>query len=354
MNCPHRASAKPPRGVFVAIAGPKCSQSIARRGEAHRFTGERDTHDLASATLWSHRSRVRSCARETAATMADVESQSEIDTAEFRELEVGPWRIVICESLVESFRSLAHSIDFAAQKEAHSLGTLCEDASGRGRNALVELPGHPERLNLRPLRHGGILAPITGTRFAGLERPLAELRLSAELTRRGAPVPTPAFVVGRRAGIFWQAAFATIHIEDAQDGVVFLDGEPDDAALERAARAAGASIRRLHDFGCCHADLHIKNLLIREMPTETRVTIIDLDRAKLVNDVSAGRRMQELMRLRRSLIKRGYANALSPQITQAFSDAYSGNDTELRDQLLARGRIENLRGRAHAMFYRAP
>lgn len=271
----------------------------------------------------------------------------------FREIEIGPWRVVITEQLADSFEALARSIDFAEKRDALSLGIPIGGVSGRGQNALIDLPGSVSRLHLRPLRHGGVLAPITGNRFAGLERPLAELRLCAKLMERGAPIAVPALVVGRRTGLFWQAAFATVHIEDAVDGVAYLDSKPDAASLTRTASAAGSSIRRLHDLGCCHADLHVKNLLIRETSGAVEVTIIDLDRARLEDNVGDSRRMLELTRLHRSLIKRGYASALAPDVTRAFTDAYVDGDIDLRDHLLARGKAERLRGRAHAMFYRS-
>ena len=69
---------------------------------------------------------------------------------------------------------------------------------GRARNAVVALPGRPERLHLRPFRHGGWLGDLRGDRLLGLGRPLSELRVSARLRAAGAPVARPLLVAARR------------------------------------------------------------------------------------------------------------------------------------------------------------
>jgi len=286
--------------------------------------------------------------------MTDRHAQHGAFCDDFKELEVGPWRVVVSDQFTDGFRLLADAVNFAQCSSAEALGMSDTKSVGRAHNTIIQLPGHDVRFQLRPLCHGGVLAPITGKRFAGLDRPLQELRVTARLLKRGAPVAVPAFVVGRRTGFFWEASYATVHIEGARDGAAFLDTDPNLNTLERTARAAGVAIRDFHELGGWHADLHIKNLLIGGSTPEPEVTIIDLDRARITDETSAGRRMQEIMRLRRSLIKRGYTNALSRSVGRAFMDGYVGHDDELRSQLKARVRAELVRGRAHALFYRAP
>lgn len=316
------------------------------------FTGC-DARTRASATL-SEDGPSPSHPEEVRIPVTDVEAQRARDTQPLHVLQFGPWRVYVFDRFVDDIRALAAATDFAHRGDVRVLGVSSDVASGRSRNVSIELPDRAESLELRPLHHGGILAPITGDRFSSLARPLHELRLSAELVGRGAPVAVPAFVVGRRRAGFWRAAFASVRLPDARDGVAYLDASPSPRSLERAARAAGAAIRRFHDLGACHADLHIKNLLIQESPDQSQVTLIDLDRAKLVERVGEGRRIRELMRLRRSLIKRGYARALAPEVSRAFTDAYVAGDPVLRDHLLASNQVERLRGRAHTLFYRAP
>ena len=209
---------------------------------------------------------------------------------------------------------------------------------GRDVTTLLPLPGRPERLHLRRVLHGGLLGGLWRGRLAGLGRVERELHTTAELRRRGAPVPRPALALARRSGVLWRASLATVHEEGAVDGLAFLAGHPPPASLRRAARAAGRAVRRLHDLGARHRDLHIKNLLLR--PTAPgaedaiEVLVIDLDRARLGAPPSAARRISELARLLRSLRKRGLLPEVGTRGCAAFFAGYHGGDRGLRCELL--------------------
>jgi hypothetical protein len=205
------------------------------------------------------------------------------------------------------------------------------------------------------VRHGGLLAGVLGRALLGLSRPIRELRVTAALGAAGAPVPTPVLVVGERlAGPVWTAAVGTVHEEDARDGVAFLETGPDRARRLSAAAAAGRAVRRFHDAGGRHFDLHVKNLLFRETPEGTEALVIDLDRARLVPRISASRRMTELMRLYRSLLKRGLLPSVGARGCARFFGAYVGGDRALRRALLAHLPREQRRVRLHAFAYRRP
>jgi 3-deoxy-D-manno-octulosonic acid kinase len=180
---------------------------------------------------------------------------------------------------------------------------------------------------------------------------VAELEVSAELLARGAPVPRAALAVGRRVGLFWQACVGTVHEEDTRDAAAFLGTEPPTRRTLRAARAAGAALRRFHDAGGCHADLQAGNLLVREHDSDTEVLVIDLDRASIAQEVSPSRRMKELMRLYRSLLKRKLLDTVGRRGCAAFLSAYTGGDRGLRQALLAHLRRERLRVALHALRY---
>jgi hypothetical protein len=163
------------------------------------------------------------------------------------------------------------------------------------------------------VRHGGLLGPLWGAAIWGTARPAAELRVTERLRAAGAPVPRPLLVVAQRVrGPLWSAVVGTQHVEDARDGVAWLAARPDRSALLRGARAAGAAIRRFHDAGGSHADLHVKNLLFRERGADTEVLVIDLDRAR-ADAPPDPRRCAELMRPRRAArraSRAGYARLL--------------------------------------------
>ena len=153
---------------------------------------------------------------------------------------------------------------------------------GRAATALLPLPGRRERLHLRPLRHGGVLAPLTRGVFVGAGRALAELSVTARLSDAGAPVPRPVLALAfRSAGPFVRGAFGSVYEEDGADLGAFLAAQPEPVRLARAIRAAGLAVRRLHENGARHPDLHVGNLLLRERDGGCDALVTDLDGARL-------------------------------------------------------------------------
>lgn len=225
--------------------------------------------------------------------------------------------------------------------------------SGRGRVAVIALEGHSERLCLRPLHRGGWLAPLLPAALSSLGRPLSELYVTSRLRAAGAPVPRPVCVVGerrRRGGIV--AAVGTVFEEGTVDALHFLEAEPAAADLLRAAAASGAAVRRFHDAGGRHADLHVKNLLLRDRGGGFEALVIDLDRARMREHVSPRARLAELMRLLRSLRKRHLLARVGPRGCARFFAAYVDGDRTLRRALLAGLGRERFWLALHALHYR--
>jgi hypothetical protein len=283
---------------------------------------------------------------------ADGEGWSHSLTAaatEFRRHRRGPVRLLVAEPLEAAVLALGLlEADAIERLQGHPVG-----GAGRTTNALHPLPGRSERLQLRPFHHGGWLRPITRDRLTSLKRPISELIVNARLANAGAPVPQPALVIGLRHGPgFWTAAVGTLHEESCCNGHEFLATDPSRESLVATARAAGAALRRLHDAGGCHADLHLGNLLIRADRGAARVVFIDLDRAHIVQPVPVRRRSLEMMRLYRSLLKRGHTVAAEPETIAHFLDAYCDGDLVLRAELPAALARERRRVALHRIGYR--
>jgi len=223
---------------------------------------------------------------------------------------------------------------------------------GRSSTAVVPLPGSNIRLHLRPFRHGGWLGGLRGHTLTGLRRPIAELRTTAALAAAGAPVPTPALIAAQRVGPLWSVTLGTLFEEDAIDAAAWLASGPSRRRLLRAAAAAGSAIRRFHDAGGRHRDLHIGNLLVRERGDETEVIVIDLDRARVAKSVRPARRMRELMRLHRSIVKRHRAEAIGVRGYSQFLESYTRGDRQLRVRLLSHLTRERVRTALHVAGYR--
>jgi tRNA A-37 threonylcarbamoyl transferase component Bud32 len=162
----------------------------------------------------------------------------------------------------------------------------------------------------------------------------------------------PALVVAHQKGRLWNAAVATIFEEESVDAGAWLQSSPSATRLLAAAAAAGNAIRRFHDAGGCHRDLHVGNLLVRERAGQTEIIVIDLDGAKVLPSVSPARRMRELMRLHRSLIKRGWATTLGPRVYAEFFKAYTQGDHPLRRELLRHHPRERFRLALHVAGYK--
>lgn len=255
-------------------------------------------------------------------------------------------RLVVDPAFADAAHALA-LLDPAALARHLDTGA---GARGRAQTAAVALPDGT-RLHLRPLRHGGLLGPLWGDRLLGLRRPLRELRVTAALRARGAPVPRPLLVVGVRRGPFWSAVLGTLHESGTRDGSALLGASPPPAALAAAIDAAASAVRRFHDAGGRHPDLHLGNLLLRERGAGSEALVIDLDRARVGAPPDARLRMRELMRLYRSVVKRGHAEQVGARGCARFLRAYCAGDRTLRRALLAQLPRERRRLARHAFSW---
>lgn len=259
-----------------------------------------------------------------------------------------------CRLLVDpEFEDAVRALDLPDPAVRERLFSGSRAAVGRSGTAIVALPGRSERLHLRPVLHGGALARAWGPRLLGLGRPISELRVSAALRAQGAPVPRPVLVFGWRASPLWSAVLATLHIEGACDGVAWLADTREADAITAGASAAGHAIRHFHDVGGRHADLHVKNLLLRATEDGVEAFVIDLDKARAGPGPTPKRRMLELARLYRSLRKRGLLEQIGERGQAAFLAAYLDGDAALGRALLSHWPAERRRVSRHILGYGA-
>ena len=118
----------------------------------------------------------------------------------------------------------------------------------------------------------------------------------------GFPVPDPLGVVWNRRGLLYTGAIATQFV-DTTNLAEFLKGptERDASLLEHV----GKLVRRMHDLCVYHADLHAGNILVASDPASRHpVYFVDFDDARIAAVPQLGR-ARNLLRLRRSFLKRG-------------------------------------------------
>lgn len=224
---------------------------------------------------------------------------------------------------------------------------------GRASHRLLPLPGSDERLRLRPARHGGVLGRLLGGRFLSPERAPRELALWIALRRRGVPLPTPVAAIATRHTGFWQCHFAAIERAQAQDGLAWLASNPGPDALRRGTVAFARSLRRLHDAGVLHGDLNLRNLLIEGEGDALACLFVDLDHARMRDDLSPSDRLAELARLARSIEKLGLADRVDARLRARVVATYCGGDRALRRALLASRGREQRRLARHRIAWRA-
>lgn len=225
-------------------------------------------------------------------------------------------------------------------------------AKGRAHTTLLRFPGRADNVIFRQLHHGGALSKILGKRFIGPDRSLEELSVTNQLHALGAPVPIPVLALAERSlGPWFHCAVATIYEENTWDMLDFLYGQPTTTSVIAAAEAAGLAIRRFHDAGGKHPDLHVKNLLLRKLSKHYECVVIDLDRANVGSPPNNRRRMLELMRLLRSLHKRNVFKTVGIRGCARFLSAYCGNDQEFQNSLLKYVSSEFRKIKIHGLHY---
>ena len=207
---------------------------------------------------------------------------------------------------------------------------------GRGPHRHIDGVYAGGSLRIRPARHGGLLGRLLGDRYSGPGRILREFRLWKRLEALDVPLPKAVFAASRRKSLFWVSCFATLERPEAVDGLRFLESRPSEATLFHAGEALADAIGRLHAAGVLHGDLNLRNTLVEGITpgAETRVCLIDLDRAVVRKKASPSERMAEWMRLARSFEKCGAEDLLTPRLRARILRAYCAGNRRLRRQML--------------------
>lgn len=190
-------------------------------------------------------------------------------------------------------------------------GEGCSPAGKAGRSEVLRFPFEGGWGIVRLCRRGGLLGLVLKDAYLLINRPQCELQAHLRLYELGLSTPEPLGAAWERRGLWYRGAVATREV-DAVDLAAFLTAEPVNAG--DVLREVGRLIRRMHDLGCYHADLQVRNILMgRDGPC-----LIDFDKARLYRRLSELRRARNLLRLRRSLSK----NALPAAFFDAIREGY--------------------------------
>lgn len=165
-----------------------------------------------------------------------------------------------------------------------------------GRNAAWFITYQGHQAVLRHYKRGGLIAKwISQSYFwigAKQTRSWAEFEVLLYLRNRSVAVPMPLAALWQRSYLSYKAAIIVSRIPDALPIAHQLE--------QTSAQAVALAVKHMHDAGVWHADLNVFNVLV---DVNQSIYLIDFDRAKILDVVDSKQRENNLLRLRRSLIK---------------------------------------------------
>jgi len=170
------------------------------------------------------------------------------------------------------------------------------DASGlKGRFPLRVI--EPD-LVVRSLIHGGFFRHITQDRFISTSRSLRELIISAHLLSRKIATPEIMGLRFIRSALSYRINVITRLVPGSTDLLDYMETPHNDSLS--IFKQSGVIIRKMHDAGVYHADLHIKNILTDKQGC---LWILDLDKARKFSVIPSFVRINNLRRFVRSCRK---------------------------------------------------
>lgn len=182
-----------------------------------------------------------------------------------------------------------------------------------GRNAAWFIRHGEHEAVLRHYKRGGLIAKLVRQYYVwmGAERTRswAEYAVLLHLYNKGVRVPLPLAAMWQRHFLGYKAAIILARLPSAFPIAYQLE--------QSSPQAVALAIKQMHDAGVWHADLNVFNVLI---DAQQHIYLIDFDKAKIVDVVDSKQRQNNLLRLRRSLIKvRGNEGLLwYEQVAQAY------------------------------------
>ncbi len=250
---------------------------------------------------------------------------TEPGVAPVREVRESGWVCLVEESLAEGLLAAGLLRIAAAPPSASSSGP-----TGRAPHARIHVSGGADVI-VRRYRHGGLLARLTGDRFLSSDRFKNEFEIGRDAWARGVPTARPVAVGWRSSGPFHRGFIATLAIPSARDLLDLFARPSAEPVRVAAARACALAVRRMHDAGIVHADLHLKNLLAGEGPDGKpggAAWVIDLDLARREEGpLPIDPRVSNLARLYRSVEKhRRRGLWIGDAEVEAFCEDYFGED----------------------------
>ena len=227
----------------------------------------------------------------------------------------------------------------------------------KGRIPLLIVPlKDGKKLVIRRYAHGGWLRFFTRDLYFYGSRSFQELCLTEEIRSAGISTVQPIGAIHRRVLLlFYKAYFLSLELPKAEDSSQFLlriglcSAQHVLLKKRETIRSAGRLVLRFHKSGFFHRDLQLKNILI----VEDQPYLIDFDRSYRRETLSLKKRIQNLLRLNRSVEKwRSLGLPLTKTDRWRFFRAYSAEDPQIREVLKSALHTYSVRFFFHHCFWK--
>jgi hypothetical protein len=184
-----------------------------------------------------------------------------------------------------------------------------------GRGTLASLPldeSDGARVVVKQCLRGGLIRHLSSDLFCGGNRPFDEMLANRTIIDRGVKTAEVIAAVKERVfGPLYRAYLFSLELTGCSDLTSYLNLLQGKSCEQRFQAKAGIfealahSFSAMHRSGIYHRDLHLKNVLLREVTPHQapEVFIIDFDRAVVKPALHPGEKLNNLMRFNRSIEK---------------------------------------------------
>jgi len=182
----------------------------------------------------------------------------------------------------------------------------------KGRNVIPCIPikGSDDRMIIKHYEHGGLFRKITRDILLGNSRPFRELVILETAFQKGIPVPEAlAARVDRIFGPFYKGEITYKEIPHSTNLLEYLKRlnrrpkEEKISAKRKIINSLAEAIKKMHASGIYHADLNIRNVLIRNTGKGIQIYLLDFACSKVIENISLRAKIKNLARLNRSCEK---------------------------------------------------
>jgi serine/threonine protein kinase len=185
--------------------------------------------------------------------------------------------------------------------------------TGRGSLASLSLDEtEGVRVVVKQCLRGGLIRYLSSDLFCGGNRPFDEMLANRTIIDRGVKTAEIIAAIKERVfGPFYRAYLFSLELPGCIDLTSYLNllqGKSREQRFQAKAgifEAVAHAFSTMHRSGVYHRDLHLKNVLLRDVTSQQapEVFIIDFDRAVVKPTIHPGEKLNNLMRFNRSIEK---------------------------------------------------